>query len=72
MKIDERKTKIVCTIGPSSLNLDMLVKMMNAGMNVARINFSHGDDKNHIDSINIVSSAALKASKYIVECILFI
>lgn len=65
MKIDERKTKIVCTIGPSSLNLDMLVKMMNAGMNVARINFSHGDDKNHIDSINIVSSARVKASKYI-------
>ena len=38
-----RKTKIICTIGPSSQNEDKLRQLMKAGMNVARFNFSHGD-----------------------------
>ncbi len=37
-----RKTKIVCTIGPASESEEMIEKLMNAGMNVARLNFSHG------------------------------
>lgn len=37
-----RKTKIICTIGPATDNEDMLRKLMLAGMDVARINFSHG------------------------------
>ncbi|GAY74983.1 pyruvate kinase [Sporolactobacillus inulinus] len=42
-----KKTKIVCTLGPSSDTVEMLVKMINAGMNVARFNFSHGDHEEH-------------------------
>lgn len=42
-----RKTKIVCTIGPSSWDPDMLLQMMDAGMNVCRLNFSHGDHEGH-------------------------
>ena len=42
-----RKTKIICTIGPASDNEETLIKMAEAGMNVARANFSHGDYAQH-------------------------
>lgn len=52
-----RKTKIVCTIGPATESVEMLKKMMTAGMNVARINFSHGgyeENKEKIENIKKV------------------
>ncbi|MFT8317330.1 MAG: pyruvate kinase [Sporolactobacillus sp.] len=42
-----RKTKIVCTLGPASDTVELLVQLINAGMNVARFNFSHGDHEEH-------------------------
>ncbi|MFA7314313.1 MAG: pyruvate kinase [Candidatus Magasanikbacteria bacterium] len=53
----EKQTKIVCTIGPSCENIEILTKMVKAGMNVARLNFSHGTYENHqllIDNIRKV------------------
>ena len=53
-----RKTKIVCTIGPASESEEMLEKLIKAGMNVARLNFSHGDHAEHkarMDTIRKVS-----------------
>lgn len=53
-----RKTKIVCTIGPASENPEMLEKLCLAGMNVARLNFSHGSHEEHkrrIENIRAIS-----------------
>lgn len=44
-----RKTKIVCTIGPASANEETLSQMCLAGMNVARLNFSHGTQAEHLE-----------------------
>ena len=46
--------KIVCTIGPSSENYGTLMSMAKAGMNVARLNFSHGDYEGHERKLNLV------------------
>lgn len=56
----KKKTKIVCTIGPASESKEMLTKLVETGMNVARLNFSHGDYEEHgarIATIHEVSDA---------------
>lgn len=55
-----RKTKIVCTIGPSSSSADVIEAMIENGMNVARLNFSHGNHGDHLEKINIIRNTARK------------
>ncbi|KAL4170611.1 hypothetical protein KRP22_008720 [Phytophthora ramorum] len=52
-----RKTKIICAIGPASWSVDMLGQLLDAGMNVARLNFSHGDHELHKRSLSNLREA---------------
>ena len=58
MALSTHKTKIVCTIGPACDNQETLEAMIRAGMNVARLNFSHGDFPMHAGSIARIRTAA--------------
>lgn len=55
-----RKTKIICTIGPASENETTLTKMCQAGMNVARLNFSHGTHDEHQKKIDLIKTVRKK------------
>ena len=60
-----KRTKIVCTIGPASEKKPVLEAMVKAGMNVARLNFSHGSYKNHQMLINNIRSVSKKLGQSI-------
>lgn len=51
-----RKTKIVCTIGPASENREVFKTLVKEGLNVARLNFSHGDHEEQLARINMIKS----------------
>ncbi len=53
-----RKTKIVATIGPASWEKEQLSKMIQAGLNVARLNFSHGDIEQHRQTVQAIREAS--------------
>lgn len=55
-----RKTKIICTIGPACENEEILTQMCHAGMNVARLNFSHGTHEEHQKKIDLVKKVREK------------
>ena len=63
MKLQENKTKIVCTIGPASESQEVMEKMLQAGMNVARLNFSHGDYESHGEVIAKLRAASRATGK---------
>ncbi|MBO8156460.1 MAG: pyruvate kinase [Bacillaceae bacterium] len=60
-----KRTKIVCTIGPASESVETLVKLIEAGMNVARLNFSHGDYEEHGNRIKNIREAAKRTGENI-------
>lgn len=63
--LPKHKTKLVCTIGPASDSPEMIEKMIEAGMNVARLNFSHGDFTSHGEVIRKIRKASKKTGKRI-------
>ena len=60
-----RRTKIVATIGPASREPETLARMVEAGMDVARLNFSHGDRDLHAENAERVRAAASRAGRQV-------
>src|SRR5689334_7182808 len=58
-----RRTKIVCTIGPASESVEMLQQLIRNGMDVARLNFSHGTYEEHTQRIRNIREAAAAVGK---------
>lgn len=65
MKPNQNKTRIVCTIGPASGSQQVLESMILSGMNVARLNFSHGDFNSHAATIKNIRAAAAAAGRHV-------
>ncbi|AGG67194.1 pyruvate kinase [Corynebacterium callunae] len=59
----ERRTKIVCTLGPAVASADGILRLVQDGMDVARLNFSHGDHPDHEQNYNWVREASDKTGK---------
>jgi pyruvate kinase len=60
-----RRTKIVATIGPACRNPETLVRMVEAGLDVARLNFSHGTREEHAENVQLVRDAANRAGRQV-------
>jgi len=58
-----RSAKIVCTLGPASDSADMIERLMCAGMDVARLNFSHGTHAEHARTIKRLRETSARLSK---------
>jgi len=65
MNFHANKTKIVCTVGPASSSLEVLESLIRAGMNIVRLNFSHGEFSGHEEIIGNVRTAALSTGRRI-------
>ena len=63
--MDNKKTKIVCTIGPASESEEKLEELMKLGMNVCRLNFSHGDHAEHLERINTIKRVRKRLGKHV-------
>ena len=60
-----RKTKIVCTIGPASNSRETIAKLIDAGMDVARLNFSHGTHDEHGEVLRLIREESAKADRIV-------
>ena len=58
-----RRTKIVATIGPASTDPEVLARMVEAGLDVARLNFSHGDRESHAKNVELVREASSRVGR---------
>ncbi len=67
MALPTNKTKIVCTIGPACSSPEVMEQMIRAGMNVARLNFSHGDFAGHKNVIENLRAAARALGRRVAE-----
>jgi pyruvate kinase len=59
---NQRKAKIVCTIGPSSADREVISSLIKKGMNVARLNFSHGDYRDHKRTIELIRDTSERSA----------
>lgn len=60
-----RRTKIICTIGPACWELPQLETMIETGMDVARLNFSHGDHKGHGATLEKIRQASKNKQRHV-------
>ena len=65
MTFQLRRTKIVATLGPATDNPQVLTDMVRAGVDVVRLNFSHGVVADHARRLELVRAAAAKAGRYV-------
>jgi pyruvate kinase len=65
MTLPANKTKIVCTIGPASESQEVIERMIRAGMNIARLNFSHGDFSSHKKVIKAIRNAEAATERHV-------
>ena len=61
--LQKTKTKINCTIGPASESKEMMTKLVNNGMNIIRLNFSHGDYEEHGNRIKTIREVVKETGK---------
>jgi len=63
--IQNRRTKVICTLGPACWEVSQLEQLIEAGMNVARFNFSHGDHEGHKACLDRLRQAAKNKNRHV-------